>query len=115
MSGLQLSQPSSKSFLSIEEVWQVTGLSVSTVRRYVKNKRLPFAQPGGPRSRILIPISALSCLESVHETSDGTRPTDDPGPEAQAPNHEDLSRERLPGPKPQWARGSRRLLPKTGT
>ena len=40
-----------------------TGLSIATVRRYLKLGRLPKHQPGGPRCRVLIPMSAVEALD----------------------------------------------------
>ncbi len=82
-----------------------TGLSESTVRRYIKKNRLPFAQPGGPRSRILIPADALTSHEAPKKPDDGTRGPAADGfpPETKTPTN-NISRERLPGPKPRGAR-----------
>jgi len=105
MSGLQPTQPPSKAFLDVEEFSLLTGLSEQTVRRYLKSNRLPFVQPAGPRGRILIPVTALLSRESGHPTPDGMLPIDHPAPETQSTNPDNFSRERLPGPRPRWARG----------
>ena len=45
--------------LSPWEFSQQSGLSIASVRRYLRDGKLPFAQPGGPRGRILMPADAL--------------------------------------------------------
>jgi excisionase family DNA binding protein len=49
-----------REFLSPHEFASCSGLSLVTVRRYVDDGRLPAAQPGGHRCRVLIPRSALA-------------------------------------------------------
>jgi excisionase family DNA binding protein len=105
MSGLQLSQSPSKAFLGVEEFAQATGLSEQTVRRYLKKNRLPFVQPAGKRGRILIPFTALKFLESGPSSPEPTPAIDRAAPETKSTNPDGFSRERLPGPKPRWARG----------
>jgi len=114
VSGLQSKQSPGKAFLAVDEFSMATGLSESTVRRYIKKDRLPFTQPGGPRGRILIPAEALTSHGPPKKPDDSTRrPAADGLPsETKSPNN--ISRERLPGPKPRWARGSETLLDKTG-
>ena len=48
-----------RGLLSPKEFSQLSGLSLATVHRYLKAGKLPFLQPGGPRSRVLIPSDAL--------------------------------------------------------
>lgn len=49
-----------ESYLTVERFADLSGFSVSTVRRYLRAGKLPKLQPGGPRSRVVIPISALA-------------------------------------------------------
>jgi hypothetical protein len=49
-------------FLTPDEFAAQSGLSIATVRRYLKARRLPMAQPGGPRCRVVIPTWALESL-----------------------------------------------------
>lgn len=44
------------------EVARLTGLSIPTIRRYLKDGRLPKVQPGGRRCRVLIPRSAIESI-----------------------------------------------------
>src|ERR1700676_619988 len=46
-------------YLNYEELRDQTGLSLSTLRRLVKAGRLPFFQPGGPRTRIIFPADVI--------------------------------------------------------
>ena len=44
----------SRHYLSPHEFSGLSGLSLATVRRYLKRGRLPYRQPAGRRGRILI-------------------------------------------------------------
>src|SRR5262245_37496200 len=74
------------------------GLSLPTVRRYIKAGRIPVIQPGGKRCRVLIPVSALhsqsaSAIETVEvPPEEPQRSPDVPDPRATRPS----------GPTPQW-------------
>ena len=46
-------------YLSPAEFSRLSGLSRATVYRRIRDRSLPSAQPGGPRTRVLIPIDAL--------------------------------------------------------
>ncbi|MCA9250253.1 MAG: excisionase family DNA-binding protein [Phycisphaerales bacterium] len=83
---------SARTFMSISECCDATGLSVSTVRRLIKRGHLEMFQPGGHRCRILIPVSAIQSLQDqAVSKNDGPEilPHQSPSP-------------RLPGPQPQW-------------
>jgi hypothetical protein len=93
----------SRHYLSPLEFSQLSGLSLATVHRYLRNGNLPFWQPAGPRSRILVPIDALNTLSgstpaaqrAIGATVAENRPqvpTASAGPA------------RLPGPRPKWSR-----------
>ncbi len=88
------------SFYSPEEFAAQTGLSIATVRRYIDKGKLPSVQPGGPRSRILIPADALDQLarRAVVESSPAAalEPVPDPGSRS--------TPTRRPGPTPRWRR-----------
>jgi hypothetical protein len=68
-----------------------SGLSVVTVRRRVRDRSLPAVQPGGPRTRVLIPVDALVPVR-VDAPADLAEPKP-PLPTTPAP---------LPGPAPKW-------------
>jgi hypothetical protein len=87
---------------SVEEYADMSGLSTETVRRYLKAGKLPYDQPGGPRHRILIPLSALpaGANGSARVNPEGSPISHSPADQFEQPQ----SRERLPGPKPRWAR-----------
>lgn len=91
--------PSEREFVSPADFVALSGLSLATVRRYVADGRLPSAQPGGRRCRVLIPVSALSGFVR-------TRPTIAPQPQPKSPTTSIASRhipkKTLPGPPPRW-------------
>ena len=53
-------------FISITQLAAEAGLSVSTVRRYLRDDKLPRVQPGGARCRVLVPANALDGLAAGH-------------------------------------------------
>lgn len=69
-------------FLSVEEYCAITRLSLSTVRRRIRDGSLPVHQPGGRRTAIRIPRSALTINT----------------------NHQPLARETHRRPAPRWMR-----------
>jgi len=83
-------------FLSVEQVIAQSGLSASTVRRWIKRGVLPHAQPGGKRSRVLIPADALDRLSHAEVVS--PTPTVQPLIEVQPPAPQRR------GPTPRWQR-----------
>jgi hypothetical protein len=87
--------------VSPQEFSDQSGLSIASVRRYLRDGKLPFVQPGGPRGRVLIPTDALARL-----AGDGRGDTSPPTPAA-SPAGERRSEEssRRPGPGPAWRRG----------
>jgi len=46
-------------YLSKVELAKLTGLSPATIERYKKKGIIPFAQPAGPRGRVLYPLQAV--------------------------------------------------------
>jgi hypothetical protein len=52
-------QPQDSRFLSVAAFARLTGLSVATVRRRVRDGSVVVFQPGGPRTRVLIPWTQL--------------------------------------------------------
>lgn len=80
--------------LSPAEFVARTGLSPATVRRYLKSGRLPKSQPGGPRCRVMIPVSALRAIQYPDDRK--------PNPDAQMKLDESNSASIRKGPKPKW-------------
>lgn len=73
--------------LSPEEFANRSGLSVSTVRRYIKAGVLPHTQPRGYRGRILVPANALAIIrdQSVNRVpNDPESPPSQPAPRLRA-------------------------------
>ena len=88
-------------YLSVQEFKQLSGLSLATIHRYLKSGKLPFRQPAGPRSRVLIPTDALDILcRSTQPPITPPLATDaDLTPDRDATNDPPLS-----GPRPKWQR-----------
>lgn len=75
--------------LTYEELSRRTGLSISTLRRRVKDGTIPFLQPGSRRSRIVFPIDIVERLLACV-----------PAPAPSAPRPKQNAR----GPRPKWKR-----------
>src|SRR4051794_28418383 len=87
-------------YVSLKEFSRLTGLSLTTLRRRVKDGSLPCKQLGGRRCRLLIPRDALETLDkSVAATSsDAELATTTDGSILPATT----TRQPLPGPRPRW-------------
>src|SRR5213078_4633777 len=46
-------------YLTYDELSKITGISLSTLRRRVKDGSIPCIQPGGPRTRVVFPLDVL--------------------------------------------------------
>ena len=92
-----------RQYLSPLEFSARTGLSPATVRRYLKQGKLRYLQPAGPRGRILIPAEALESIVAVGSgiTSAVSQPSTGPAC-AQSQRHARSAR--LSGPPPLWTR-----------
>lgn len=89
-------------YISITELSAIGGLSVSALRRRVRDGSLPFIQPGGPRSRLLFRRDVLDRLAD---------PGSPPALAADAPAHDDDANSPQParplsGPRPRRLRPS---------
>lgn len=87
-----------REYVSPREFVAQSGVSLPTVRRYLRNGRLPFIQPGGPHCRVLIPRSALKrfgTVIAVTSTSEANQ-----SPSVAAPPS--VRRKPLPGPNAKW-------------
>jgi len=87
-SKLQLAPPP-KQYLDIDELSALSGLSVSTLRRYVRQGKITALQPGGPGSRLLFRPDALEGT-AIHPAASGNV-----NPVGSQPR-------RLPGRRPDW-------------
>ena len=54
-----------KTFRDIAELSQTSGLSISTIRRLVRDHRIPFLQPSGKGGKLLFPVDALGETSTV--------------------------------------------------
>ena len=74
--------------LTFEELAARTPLSKSTLRRLIKNGRIPFIQPSGKGGRVLFPVDAIERGASVALIDDANKKTP--------------VSDRLSGPRPAW-------------
>ncbi len=81
-------------YLTPREFCARTRPSEATLRRRLKDGSIPFLQPGGPRTRLLVPADAL-------ERPAAATDADPPGPPGGGPAPA------IPGPPPRW-RAARR-------
>lgn len=80
-------------FLSIDEFARRTSLSESTIRRRVRDGSIPSWQPGGPGTRVLIPIDALDITPPTSTSVAVASPHRVPSRSGSA---------KIPGPTPKW-------------
>jgi hypothetical protein len=90
-------------YLSPAEFSECSGLSLATIYRRVRDRSLPSAQPGGPRTQVLIPIDALR--PAARPTESEPRPSASAVPTGPA-NAEPIPPVPLPGPAPKWRRAA---------
>lgn len=88
-------------YITIYELSAIGGLSVSTLRRRVRDGSLPFIQLGGSRSRLLFRRDVLDRLADPAGAP--------PAQAADAPAHDDDANRPQParplsGPRPRWQR-----------
>lgn len=82
-----------RTHVSVEEFARLSGLSPKTIRRRLDDGSLPKFQPGGPRTRVTIPLAAL---QAVAPECGAERPQE-LRQNSQSPS--------IPaGPRPQWTR-----------
>jgi excisionase family DNA binding protein len=78
-------------FVDIPEFSKRTGLSDSTIRRRIRDGSLQSWQPGGPRTRLLLPLAQMDA------------PSENLAPRPANPSARSQP-ERLSGPQPRWKR-----------
>ena len=83
--------------LSVDEAAAILGVSVSTVRRRIRDRSLPCLQLGGRGHRIVIPHEAL-IMPSRRERTGSDEPVE---PAERSPDRMHQP-ERLRGPTPRW-------------
>ena len=54
-----------KSLRTLAELSQASGLSGSTIRRLVRDERIPFFQPSGKGGKLLFPFDAIERASSA--------------------------------------------------
>ena len=98
----QTGESPARRYLSPQEFSELSGLSLSTVRRYLRNGRLPYRQPAGRRGRILIPAAALELSSAA--TPPGETSQARAAPSTPATTLPPVTPARPPGPRPRWTR-----------
>ena len=102
MSDTRFTDTSCQKYLSPKEFAARTGISLATVRRYLKSGRVVAHQPGGRRHRVLIPADAL---EQVAPSTPPRVGPDRSSPAiAPLPGHPAADDKSLCGPAPKWLR-----------
>lgn len=86
--------------ITVERFLELVPISAATLRRRLADGTIPKYQPGGRRTRVLIPISAL---RDQTETQ-SSRSTEEPSNPKSPTNTGDS--EPIPGPRPSWKRES---------
>jgi predicted DNA-binding transcriptional regulator AlpA len=76
----------SKQYLSVDELSQRSGLSVSTIWRLKRSGQIPYFQPAGENHLVKFPFDAIECGMS-RSTSTVVL---------------EQFEKRLPGPQPKW-------------
>jgi len=79
-----------KEYLNIRELWKLTGRSVSSLRRDVRNGMLEAFQPAGPGGKLLFRRDAIERCQIGTGTA---APAPSPSPA------------HLPGRRPKWMAG----------
>ncbi len=83
--------------LPVNEFARWSSLSISTIRRRIRDGSLPAWQPGGPGTRLLIPVTCLPSFQVAATIVPQQKP---------AVNHRTpKATKRLPGSGARWRRG----------
>lgn len=80
-----------REYITIPEFAQRVSLSTKTIRRRIESGDLPAWQPGGPRTRVLIPVSCLAQDNTLTDESSHVH--------SNLPNKKSR---KLSGPTPNW-------------
>jgi len=99
--------PSGGDYLSPIEFSRVSGLSLSTVRRYLASGRLPKVQPGGRRCRVLVPREALEVFQPPAESYATAQTEIREDDHSKGPSSKPSSQPRTRGPRPRWTQRAR--------
>lgn len=92
-------------YLTVQQFADLSGLSLSTIRRRIRDGSITHAQPGGKRRRILIPVGALEhrqhCPSASHEARN-----ENPNEQVNVadPGQPSPPERPIPGPSPKWQR-----------
>lgn len=88
-----------RKYVTINELADLSGLSLSTLRRRIEDGTLPVIQPGGPRSRMLFDPNVFDqLLERPTTRSREFEPHESEGNKASRAKNG----HRISGPSPRW-------------
>lgn len=87
-------------YVSIDELHKLSGLSLSTLRRRIKDGTLRPIQPGGPRTRLLFRADVLE--QFAVPSPLGPNQTTERAEESERESIDTRSSVRNPGPRPRW-------------
>src|SRR5262245_5075038 len=97
----QAGEGQARRYLSPQEFSTLSGLSLSTVHRYLRRGRLPYQQPAGRRGRILIPATVL---EQIADDPSSAGSAQAPVAPLAGTANSPRTSARPSGPRPKWIR-----------
>jgi len=83
--------------LPVDEFARRSSMSISTIRRRIRDGSLPAWQPGGPGTRLLIPVTCLPSFQVAAVVV--------PQQKQAVNDHAPKATKRLPGSGARWRRG----------
>ncbi|WP_417390480.1 hypothetical protein [Gimesia sp.] len=87
-----MSDSKSSILLSIHELNAVVSLSITTIRRRIREGTIPAIQPGGKGTKLLIPVEWLQKWSALSQAS----------PEQTTSTTNAKQRKTISGPRPRW-------------
>ena len=90
-------------YMTPREFARFVGLGETTVRRWIEDGVIPFRQPRGKGTRILIPADALERINAPVDAGAGDTSSDHKTSEEESNQLNQAGDEScLPGPRPRW-------------
>jgi excisionase family DNA binding protein len=95
---IKATPPVSQGYIDKRELASRTGLSVSTIQRYIDAGKIQCYQPGGKHCRVLFPANAVEVARRI--ASQGAQQSCLNS--SNLPSKPLVSAKSLPGPSPRW-------------
>lgn len=92
-------------FIDISEFSRRSGLSMSTIRRRIKDGSIPSWQPGGPGTRTMIPISSIPDRSNQPPVRSSVVPETMTAAHHSEHSDENTHAHKISGPAPRWLKG----------